>query len=493
MQNKSKGLAPCWRVGVWVLAGLGHFTQSAHAAPKNADGEQKSPLARIEALNPHLVDAEIPNLSLKVASLSKDAYSFFRGTADLFYVWTREPCADWLGAKDQQVILHGDPHPGNTGTFAAHPDGGPRLAYALVDFDEAFEGPFELDLLRAMTSLRFAAAENGLSLSEDAWRGVAEKLVGGYRELWRDIPAKDTDSYRQLEALNRANDRVLNTPIVKRLLAKAEKDSVSEYVDKYTKGKPPTHFRKHRGKKNKIKDVMVRVTPKERDAVMAGFRAAVDRITRKNPESMLPVETEHEFGPDVRVLDVARWIRLGSSGSQGLRKYLVLIEPTHASDHCPRIFQLKEEPACAARRAGVYVPREETDRGQCVAMSGVWLQRRPQRFVSWTQVDGAHYLMKPKDPFGKEPDNDDLRTPEALADMAELMGRLLALGHAPAECLSDSTALHAAIMRDSLVGEIDSRSAACFDALSRDFAAFQKDDRVKAMTRKAEAWLAERE
>ncbi|MCB9852208.1 MAG: DUF2252 family protein [Phycisphaerales bacterium] len=474
-------------IGLPSLLILG-AARSLRADPKEVAAEG-SVLARVEALNPHLRDGEIPNLSLKTASLSKDPYSFFRGTADLFFVWCKSNCADWLAAADRHGPLHGDVHPGNTGTYVAEPDGGPPLAYSLVDFDEVFIGPFELDLLRAMTSLRFAAAVNQITLSDEQWHAISEQLVGAYRELWRDYPTTDIGGTRQAKALEAANARVLAAPIVQRLLAKAASEIPSEYVDDFTKGNPPARFKAQRGKKKKVKDVMIRVDDEERDAVVAAFREAMGRITHRDT-STTPANRLQLPGFDV--IDVTRWIRIGSSGSQGLKKYLVLITWRDASSDLPTIFQLKEEPPCAATRAGISAWPSDKERGQFVAESYVHLQWRPKRLVGWTNIGDAQFLVKPKDPFGKEPDIDDLTTPEALSQMAELMGRLLAIAHAKSRCKTDTTALRSAVLREGLVDEIDSRSADCFAAFSTAFAAFRGDARVGEMTRKAETWLAER-
>lgn len=470
---------------------LADIARVSGADPTSAEPE-RSVLQRIESLNPHLVDREIPNLSLKVMSLREGPYGFFRGTADLFYVWCKSNCADWLAASDTRVWLHGDVHPGNTGTYVAGPDGGPRLAYSLVDFDEVFEGPFELDLLRAATSLRFAAAENGLNLTDAEWGKVIESLMGAYRDVWNAYPAADIGGLRRDEALVRADELVLEHPIVKQLMAKAESQRVTEYVDDFTKGEPPVRFKNRRKKKKKTKDVMVRVDEMERDAVVAAFRKSMDRLIGRGPTTMLPAPDKSVDPAEVKVLDVVRWIRLGSCGSQGLRKYLVLVETRDETNGFPRIFQLKEEPACAAARAGIFQSPVSLERGQLVAESCVCLEWRPRLFVSWTSIGNTQFLMKPKDPFGKEPDTDDLDSREALSQMAALMGRLLGIGHAKSRYKADTTAIQSAIKRNELAEQIQQRSGACLVEFMKAYSSFRADARAGELADKAETWLKSR-
>lgn len=454
-----------------VIFGATHPAPTVLAAPAD-----DSALSRIEALNPHLIDGEIPNLSLKVRSLSRGPYDFFRGTADLYYVWCKSNCADWLAAKDTSVMLHGDVHPGNTGTYVATPDGGPRLAYSLVDFDEAFEGPFQLDMLRAATSLRFAAAENGLTLSKDEWQRVVDTLVVAYRDVWKGVAATDVENREA--AILWGDLRFGQIAIVKRLLTKAQGEDAIEYLDKYTKGTPPTRFKARRGKKKSPKDVMLPVSTTEREAIVAAMKGAM--------QTNGPLA-----GIDAKVLDVARWIRTGSSGSQGVRKYLVLLESPEDPLSRPSIFQLKEEPIPAAIRAGIDTPDATGDRAEKVAAAYGLLQRRPRRYVGWTRIGDGQFLIKPKDAFGKEPETEDMASAEALTDMARLMGTLLGMGHAKSCGSKDVTALKAAIDDAELTTQLDERSAHCFEAFSREYNAFRRDARAKTMADKAEQWLVE--
>lgn len=453
-------------------------SNGAGASPPTVDPAHASALKRIETLNPHLTDEkEIPNLSLKVHSLSRGPYDFFRGTADLFYVWCRSNCADWLADDGTSVLLHGDVHPGNTGTYVAAPDGGPRLAYSLVDFDESIAGPFELDLLRAVTSLRFAAAENGLTLSDDDWSRVVAALVSSYRAAWIDIDSTETGG--RLAAIRAAQRRVTKNPLVKPLLAKARGEDAADYVDKYTKGHPPIRFKKRRGKK-KLKDVMLRMECDENRRALAAFESA-RKGSGSTPSPLASL--------DGKVIDIVRWVKVGSSGSQGVRKYLVLLEPPKDGDSRPSIFQLKQEPMPAAARAGIARVTMALDRGRNVAEAYSRLQARPRRLVGWTQFDGRSYLIKPKDAFCKEPDTDDLANLDALLNAARLMGGLLGVGHAKSRIDGDVTKLKSAISRDGLAREIASRSAACFAAFRNEYQAFRQDTRARDLSAKAAQWL----
>src|SRR5580698_3082382 len=100
---------------------------------------------------------DFDRLSLKLALLRKDPFSFFRGTNPLFLEFLprshfvlRAPC----------VLICGDLHLENFGAFK----GDNRLCYFDVnDFDEACLAPFTFDVVRFIASIKVAAPGFGMS------------------------------------------------------------------------------------------------------------------------------------------------------------------------------------------------------------------------------------------------------------------------------------------------------------------------------------------
>ena len=134
-------------------------------------------------LNPHLQnDERIPRRDLKWMTLAESPYMFFRGTCDLYAEWFKANCQEYTGEGFPKVQLHGDVHPGNSGTYdPVGKYGSNELTYGLVDMDEVFVGPAQYDLLRAMVALRFIAAERRLTVKEQELEYVRLAMVSGYR------------------------------------------------------------------------------------------------------------------------------------------------------------------------------------------------------------------------------------------------------------------------------------------------------------------------
>ena len=87
----------------------------------------------------------------KFEKISSSPFSFFRGTADLFY-------RDLAGTDLNRpaVLCNGDVHPENFGVSKGA-DG--KLSFGLNDFDEAHPAPFSWDVKRGATGFELAARE----------------------------------------------------------------------------------------------------------------------------------------------------------------------------------------------------------------------------------------------------------------------------------------------------------------------------------------------
>jgi hypothetical protein len=112
------------------------------------------------------------DIQAKHALLAEGTFPFLRGT---FYRWMQiwpELCKDLADAP--QVLAVGDLHVENFGTWR---DAEGRLAWGVNDFDEAFELPFTIDLVRLATSALVAFDANHISVDG---RDACERILKGY-------------------------------------------------------------------------------------------------------------------------------------------------------------------------------------------------------------------------------------------------------------------------------------------------------------------------
>jgi len=113
------------------------------------------------------------DLTLKHSLMAKDPLAFLRAT---FYRWMQlwpDVCPELADAKG--VLAVGDLHIENFGTWR---DSEGRLVWGVNDFDEAYELPYAIDLVRMATSALIAAKEGQLEVRADRICGL---FLEGYQ------------------------------------------------------------------------------------------------------------------------------------------------------------------------------------------------------------------------------------------------------------------------------------------------------------------------
>jgi hypothetical protein len=114
------------------------------------------------------------DVALKHQHMAESPFAFFRAT---FYRWLQQwdkHCDDL--AKAPNVLAVGDLHIENFGTWR---DEEGRLIWGVNDLDEAWPGPYTVDLVRLTTSAYLAIQGEHLSLTR---REAAEAIEEGYRD-----------------------------------------------------------------------------------------------------------------------------------------------------------------------------------------------------------------------------------------------------------------------------------------------------------------------
>ncbi len=150
------------------------------ASPEVADREQRIVTALAD--DNYLWALRDPELTrLKLVKMQRGPYEWLRGTASLFWRDLMEPGAERSASafgdpESSRVLVVGDPHPENAGTFRAA-DG--TMLVDWNDFDSTGYGPFTGDLRRLGAGLVIAAEDDaiGAELVRRAATGYASQLA----------------------------------------------------------------------------------------------------------------------------------------------------------------------------------------------------------------------------------------------------------------------------------------------------------------------------
>ncbi len=114
------------------------------------------------------------DLQRKHQAMAQDAFPFFRAT---FYRWMQlwpKVCPE--AARAPQVLAVGDLHVENFGTWR---DIEGRLAWGINDFDEVYELPYTIDLVRLAASAHIAIRESRLEI---AAKDACGAILAGYKK-----------------------------------------------------------------------------------------------------------------------------------------------------------------------------------------------------------------------------------------------------------------------------------------------------------------------
>ena len=434
---------------------------------------------RVAAAHPALDRDDPRELAMKVRALLQDEYMFFRGSAAEFYRVCDEIAPDWMQDPSIRVTLHGDVHIGNVGTYRSDGSAGRDVRFGLVDLDESFEGPFQLDLLRGFAAIRFACKEADRPLDDAAAGKVAKALCNGYAQT-----LSGSLGYDELIKRHKA---------VSSLLKKAAKNEALKYVERYADVDGQRCFRATRVKNGAVTDMLERLEGPERDRVLKAVGSYFSAGSELKARQSFRFQTADEL---VAVADdVARWTRLGSSGSQGVHKYLVLISDNPLREEAgPLILELKEEPPPAAAVAGILDLHDRTDRGSQVAAAYHQMLDPPPRLLGSTRIGEQSFLVRTKDPWNEdlEPDDFDFgRSDDSAVEAATVLGEVTGLAHRQGLIRSNQIDRIEPIRAkvDGLSAVLQGRSLAIEERLRREYEALCADPKAQELARKANDYI----
>jgi uncharacterized protein (DUF2252 family) len=433
------------------------FIIAAMSAAARAEGP--SPYDVIEHNFGSYVDRNDPlALPLKIKSLAADPYKFWRGSKDLFFAWAKTDARDWLDDHSNYVSSHGDLHLGNIGTYTT--DAHFRsLAFGMVDFDDSTDLPFELELLQGLITLRLVADQR--SIAPDPSGDPAETLLNAYQDA--------------LVAGKTATELLANDD---KVIAMLRETWGRGYDDELLAFAKDGAFRKSILAPNDAVREILRPAKDRAPAIAEGIAAAIAR----DPKLAGRIRLGSAKDVLAAVKDVAQRTRVGSSGSQGLKKYLVLLSHPLVGEHHDVMIYLKQQIPAAAERAGA-VPRDARPPGQRCSEEMAALTDPPAWFNGWCQVGDESYWVTVKEPWSDELDAGDVKDASTLLWAARAWGTVAGSAHGRGG--------RGAAIRQKLTPQVrqvlTARTATYVARLRSDFAQFRNDPRVAADIARADA------
>jgi uncharacterized protein (DUF2252 family) len=377
-----------------------------HRVPRSSLGEWAPPLGRRDPVQQIMASHEgrLPFLiPVRVGRMTASPYGFLRGSA----VVMAEDVAH-LPSTGIMPVICGDAHLGNFG-FYASPER--QLVIDLNDFDEAHPGAWEWDLRRLVASIWVAGRTNAATEAE--CETAVASCVAAYRAEVRALADQPllSRSYQRLDI-----DQLFETTADVSL--RAEVDRATTKARARTNDRAlPRFTEEHHGRRRIVEEppLITRLEDSEAELVA---EALDDYLATLAPH------WRRALG-GYTLVDIAH--KVVGVGSVGLRAYVALLEGSSPGDVV--FLQLKQ-----ARRS-VLAPFVHGDsawhahQGQRVVEYQQALQTVSDPLLGWTTVAGRQYYVRQFRNMKGTVALDSIE-PTALAEYTDVVGHLLAKGHA---------------------------------------------------------------
>jgi uncharacterized protein (DUF2252 family) len=352
-----------------------------------------------------LIDADPRAFRRKFRKMAQDPFSFYRGSACLFY-------ADVAGSEDRyadertsRVWIHGDLHAENYGTYVN--DAG-ILVFDVNDFDEAYLGHFTWDLKRMAASLSLLGLVK--ALSDETISEMIETYGKAYADQVEAFHHGEEDEEFQLTLAN--TDGALHD-----VLQEARLQTRWHMLESVTQVQGHERFFKESSGVRRLDD-------DEREAVMDAYRSYLETIPER--------KRQHSVSYEVK--DVVGRVGFGI-GSAGLPAYNLLVEG--------RSQALENDVVLSMKQGNVAAPSRVVDderitsyfehSGHRTAVSQRALQAHADPWLGWCELHAKGQVVQELSPYEADLKWDHLADPDEILPLLSYLGQATAKIH----CVSD--------------------------------------------------------
>jgi uncharacterized protein (DUF2252 family) len=363
-------------------------------------------VARIARFN---AGREPERLALKYRAMRASAFSFYRGTAHLFWEDAREQRASIPDAPNAWAC--GDLHLENFGSYR----GANGLAYFdLNDFDEAALAPATWELARIVTSIYVAAPSLTLDRSDATM--LATGFLSSYQAALSDGKALWIE-------------RATATGMVRTLLRRVKRRTLAALLDSRTTWRGGQHLLRIDGRRT------LSVTGAERERLLMVF----DRFLKTHLE-----------GRQFTILDIAR--RIAGTGSLGIRRYVLLVRDDEVPEKCILLDAKEARPSVLARSAGIEQRAWESEADRVVQLQHRMQAVAPALLRAAT-IGGTPFIVREL-----QPTEDRLSLADACDSPRRLRGAMRSMAHTTAWAQLRSSGREGSATADDLIALSRSRA-----------------------------------
>ncbi|MBD2868292.1 DUF2252 domain-containing protein [Paenibacillus arenilitoris] len=344
----------------------------------------------------------------KYLKMAATPFSFFRGSAYLFYFDVSREWFAYHTPENRPTWIQGDLHFENFGAFRNETG---ALVYDVNDFDEGYLGSYLYDLLRMSASIALVCRLK----EQPAGQQIAaiETYLQAYsKQMRRFVKGKD-DPGTYLIDVERAEGPV------KKLLKKLQKRQEQHFLEKVT-------ALVQEDRKFAATVEIVPPTDEEREALLGAWPQYLASVAADDAEELKHFE----------VKDIAAKQGSGTA-SIGLDRYYVLIEAgEEAQGGDDIVLEVKE---VRVPVPAYFMAYDETfwsefeHQGKRVTMTQKAMHHEADPYLGWLSIGDRHFYVRERSPYKKRLKLEKLETIGDLLSVTDSMGRLTAKMHARAD------------------------------------------------------------
>jgi len=353
-----------------------------------------------------LIEADPRAFRRKFRKMAQDPFSFYRGSACLFYADVSEMEDRYADERTGRIWIQGDLHAENYGTYLN--DAG-IIVFDVNDFDEAYLGHFTWDLKRMAASLSLLGFIK--ALSDDTIRELIEAYASAYAEQVETFHhGEDDEEFRlTLDNTEGALHAVLVEARLKSRWQMLERVTAVKDDDRGFKDGPGIR----------------RLGDDERAEVLAAYESYLETIPDQKRQHSVSYEVKDVVG------------RAGFGiGSAGLPAYNLLVEGRSQALENDVVLSMKQGNVAAASRVveDERITEYFEHPGHRTAISQRALQAHADPWLGWCELRGRGQVVQEISPYEADLDWDHVSEPDEMLPLLRYLGRATAKIH----CVSDA-------------------------------------------------------
>lgn len=351
-----------------------------------------------------LLAADPAAFNVKFRKMAASAFAFYRGSACLFYHDQAKAAEEdpFLNDQTSRIWMHGDLHAENFGTYM---DSQGRLVFNVNDFDEAYVGPFTWDLKRFAASIALIGYSKALSDKQIV--KLVQHYAAAYRERISVLATSSEQEKGHQFTLETATGPILEALRDARMQSRVRMlDSMTEIRDYERRFKPG-------GGAFELDDAT-------REKVVSAFEKYLETLPEPSPRGRAARHVKDVVG--------RRGVGIGSAG---LPSYNILLEGASEALENDIVIYMKQSMAAAVSG---HISHSEAQshfhhEGHRTVLSQRALQAHADRWLGWTEMDGAGQLVAEVSPYAVDLEWSDVNKPEEMAQVVADLGRATAMMH----------------------------------------------------------------